>query len=81
MCRNRGSSSSSFLWAFSVLLVLLCFIFLLVYRCGHSVAVSDTVVTVDSGSVVGMEVVADREPDRWVGKGLGEADGKEQGRV
>ena len=43
--------------------------------------ISDTVGTVDSGYVVGMEVVTDREPGCWVGKGLGEADGKEQGRV
>ena len=81
MCRNRGSGSSAFLWDVAVLLVLLCILFLLVYRCGHYVVVSDTVGTVDSGSVVGMEVVADREPGCWVGKGLGEASGKDQGRV
>ena len=37
--------------------------------------------TGDSGSVIGMEVVAGREPGCWVGKGLGEVSGKEQGRV
>ena len=78
MCRNRGSSSISFLWAVAVLL---CFLFLLVYCCGHFVVVSGTVGTGDSGSVVGMEVVAGREPGCWVGKGLGEGAGNEQGEV
>ena len=76
MCRNRGSSSSAFLWAVDVLLVFLCFLFLFVYRCGNFVVVSGTVGTGDSGSVIGMEVVAGREPGCWVGKRLGEADGK-----
>ena len=43
--------------------------------------VSDTVGTVDSGSVVGMEVLSDREPACWVGKGLWEATGIEQEQV
>ena len=38
-----------------------------------------TVVTGEYGSVIGMEVVAGREIGCWVGKGLGEGDGKEQG--
>ena len=80
MCRNRGSSSSAFLWAVAVLLVLLCLLFLLVYHCGHFVVVSGTVGTGDYFSMVGMEVVAGREPGCWVGKELGEADGKGQGR-
>ena len=71
MCRNRGSISSTFLWSVAILLVLLCFLFLLVYRCGHSVVVSDTFGTGDYGYVVGMEVVANREPGCWVVKGLG----------
>ena len=81
MCRNRGSSSSAFLWAVSILLVILCFLFLLVYRCGHFIVVSGTVGTADSGSVVGMEVVAGREPGFCVDKGLGEVDGKEREEV
>ena len=81
MCRNRGSSSSAFLWAVAVILVLLCFLFLLVYRCVHFVVVYGKVSTGDSGSVIGMEVAAGREPSCWVGKELGEADGKEQGWV
>ena len=32
-------------------------------------------------SVIGMEVVAGREPGCWVGKGLEEGAGKEQGEV
>ena len=43
--------------------------------------VFSTVGTGDSGSVIGMEVVAGREPGCWVGKGLGEVAGKEQGRL
>ena len=81
MCRNHGSSSSAFLWVFTVFLVLICFFFLLVYRCGHFVVVSGTVGTGDSGSVVVMEVVAGREPGCWVGDGLGEAAGKDQWQV
>ena len=81
MCISRGSNSCAFLWAVTVLLALFCLLFLLVYGCGHSVVVYDTVSNVDYGSVVGMEVVADREPSCWVGKGLGETDGKEKGRV
>ena len=81
MCINRGSISCAFIWAVAVLLVLFCFLFLLVYNCGHSVVVYDTVGTVDYGSVVGMEVVADREPICWVGKGLGDAADKEKGRL
>ena len=71
MCRNRGSISSYFIWTVAVFLVLLCFLFLLVYHCVHFVVVSGTVGTGDSGSVIGMEVIAGREPDFWVGKGLG----------
>ena len=39
--------------------------------------------TVGTGgcSVIGTEVVADREPGCWVGKGLGEGAGEEQGYV
>ena len=81
MCRNRGFSSSAFLWAVSVLIFLLCFLFLLVYRCGHFVVVSGTVGTGDSGYVIVMEVFADREPGGWIGKGLGEDAGTDQGRV
>ena len=40
-----------------------------------------TVGTGDYGSVIGMDVVASREPSYWVGKGLGEGAGKEQGEV
>ena len=40
-----------------------------------------TVGTGDYGSVIGMDVVSGREPGCWVGKGLGEVAGKEQGRV
>ena len=32
-------------------------------------------------SVIGMDVVAGRGPGCWVGEGLGEGAGKEQGRV
>ena len=81
MCRNRGSGSSAFLWGVAVLLVLLCFPFLRVYRCGHFVVVSGTVGTCDSGSEIGMEFVAGGEPGCWVGKGVGEAAGKERGRL
>ena len=81
MCRNRGSRSSYFLWSVAVLLVLLCFLFLIVYRRGHFVVVSGTVGTGDYGSVIGMEVVAGREPGCWVGKGIGYISGKVQGQV
>ena len=64
--RNRGSSSSAFLWAVAVLLVLLCFLFLRVYRCVHFVVVFGTVGTGDYGSVICMEVVAGRGPGCWV---------------
>ena len=40
-----------------------------------------TVGTGDFGSVIGMEVVAGRESGCWVGKGLGEVDGNNQGRL
>ena len=40
-----------------------------------------TVGTGDYGYVIGLEVVAGKEPGCWVRKGLGEVDGKEQGRV
>ena len=53
VCRNRGSSSRDFLWAVDVLLVLLCFLLLLVYRCVHFVVVFGTVVTGDYGFVIG----------------------------
>ena len=43
--------------------------------------VSGTVGTGDSGSVIGMDMVAGREPGCWVGKRLGEVAGKDQGRV
>ena len=43
--------------------------------------VSCTIGTGDYGYVVGMEVVAGREPGCWVGKGLGEVAGKEKGRL
>ena len=81
MCRNHGSSGSAFLWDVAVLLVLLCFLFLLVYHYGHFVVVSGTVGTGDYGSVIGMDVVAGREPGFWVGKGLEEVAVKDQGRV
>ena len=71
MCRNRGSSSSAFLWAVAVLLILLCFLFLLVYRYGNFVVVSGMVGTGDYCSVIGMDVVAGRETCCWVVKGLG----------
>ena len=81
VCRNRGSRSSTFLWAVDVLLVLLCLLFLLVYRCVHFVVIFGTVGTGDYGSVFDMLVVAGREPGFWVGMGLGEGDGKDQGEV
>ena len=39
--------------------------------------------TVGTGgcSVIGMEVVAGRESGCWVGKGMGEGDGTDQGEV
>ena len=81
LCRNRGSSSSVFIWAVAVLLVLLCFLFLLIYRCIHFVVVFGTVGTGEYGCVIGMEIVAGRETGCSVGKGLGEVAGKDQGRV
>ena len=33
------------------------------------------------GSMIGMLVVAGKEPGCWVGEGMGEGAGKEQGRV
>ena len=36
--------------------------------------------TGDYGYVIGMEVAAGTEPSCWIGKGLGEVAGKEQGR-
>ena len=80
MCRNHGSSSSAFLWVVAVLLVLLCFLFLLVYHCVHFVVVFGKVGT-GGCSAIGMYVVAGREPGCWVGKGLREGAGKEQGGV
>ena len=80
MCRNRGSSSSAFLWGVAVLLVLLCFLFLLVYHCIHFVVVCGTVGT-GGCSVIGMVVVSGKELGWWVGKGLGKGAGKEQGEV
>ena len=81
VCRNRGSSSSAFHWAVAVLIVLLYILFLLLYRCVRFVVVLVTFGTGDYGSVIGMEVVAGRETGFWVGKGLVEVAGKEQGRV
>ena len=81
VCRNRGSSSSAFLWGVDVLLFLLCFLFLLIYRCVRFGVVFGTVGTGDYGYVIDMEVVVGREPGCWVGKGLGEVADKEQGRV
>ena len=78
VCRNHGSSSSAFIWFVAVLLVLLCFLFLLVYYCVHFVGVFGAVGTCGC-FVFGMEVVAGREPGFCAGKGLGEGAGKEQG--
>ena len=78
---NHGSSSSDFLWDVAVLLVLLCSLFLLIYRCVHFVVVFGTVGTGVYGSVIGMEVVAGRESSCWFGKVPGEVAGKEQERV
>ena len=61
MCRNSGSSSSAFLWDVDVLLVLLFSLFLLVLHCVHFVVVFGTV-GIGGCSVIGMEVVAGREP-------------------
>ena len=80
VCKNHGSISSAFLWVVAVLLVLLCFLFLLVYHCVHFVVVFGTVGTCGC-SVIGMEVVAGMEPGCWVGKGLWEGAGKERGEV
>ena len=81
VCRNCGSSSSAFLWDVAVLLVLFYFLLLLVYRYVHFVVVFGTVGTGGYGFVIRMEVVAGREPGCWVGKGLGEGAGNEQGEV
>ena len=70
VCKNHGSSSSAFIWVVAVLLVLLCFLFLLVYHCVHFVVVVGTNGT-GGCSVIGMEVVAGREPGCWVGTGRG----------
>ena len=67
-----------FIWVVAVLLVLLYLLFLLVYHCVHFVVVFGTVGT-GGCSAIGMEVVVGREPGCWVGKGLGEGAGKEQG--
>ena len=80
VCRNHGSSSSVFLWVVAVLLVLLCFLFLLVYHCVHLFVVFGTVGT-GGCSAIGIEVVAGREPGCWVDKGVGEVSVKEQGWV
>ena len=78
MCRNHGYSSSSFLWVVAVLLVLLCFLFLLVHHCVRLFVVFGTI---DTGgcSAIGIEVVAGRDLGCWVDKGLGEGAGKDQG--
>ena len=81
VCRNHGSSGSAFLWDVAVLLVLLCFLFLLVYCCVNFVVVFGTVGTGGCGAVIGMEVVSGRDTVCWGGKGLGEGAGKEQGEV
>ena len=80
VCRNHGSSSSAFLWVVDFLLILLCFLFLLVYHWVHLLVVFGTIGT-GGCFVIGMEVVAGMEPGCWVGKGLGEGAGKEQGGV
>ena len=80
VCRSHGSISSAFLWVVAVLLVLLCFFFLLVYHCVHFVVVFGTVGT-GGCSVIGIEFVDGREPGCWAGKGLGEGAGKDQGEV
>ena len=81
MYRNRGFRSSAFLWVVAVLLVLLCLLLLLVYRCSHFIVVSGTVGTGDYGSEIGMEFVAGIEIGYWAGKGMGESAGNEQWRV
>ena len=81
MCISCGSSSISFIWDVAILLVLLCFLFLLVYCCVNIVVVFGTVGTGDYVSVIGIEVVDGREAGCWVGKGLGEVAVKEHGRV
>ena len=75
MCRNHGSSSSTFLWVVAVLLFLFCFLLLLVYRCVHLFVASGTVGT-GGCFAIGIEVVVGREPDCWFDKGLGEVAGK-----
>ena len=80
VCRNHGSSSSAFLWVVAVLLVLLCFLFLIVYHCVHFFVASGTVGT-GGCFVIVTEVVVGRYPGCWVDNGLGEGDGKEKGRV
>ena len=78
MFRNHGSSSSAFLWVVAVLLIILCFLFLLAYHCVHLFVVFGTVGT-GGCSAIGIEVVSGREPGFWVDKGLGEGAGKERG--
>ena len=80
MCRNHGSSSSAFLWVVDVLLVLLCFLFLLVYHCVHFVVVFGMVGT-GGCFAIGIEDVVGREPGCWVDKGLGGGAGRERGEV
>ena len=80
VCRNHGSISSVFLWGVAVLLVLLCFLFLLVYHCVHLFVVFGTVGTVGCYAI-GIDVVVGRGPGCWVDKGLGEGAGKEQVEV
>ena len=78
MCEKHGYSNSAFIWAVSVLLFLLCFLFLLVYHCAHFFVVVGTVGT-GGCSTIGIEVVVGREPGCWFDKGLGEGAGKERG--
>ena len=80
VCRNCGSGSSAFISAVAVLLVFICFLSLIVYHCVHLVVVFGTVGT-GGCSVIGMEVVVVKEPGCWVGKGLEEGAGKDQGSV
>ena len=78
VCRNCASRRSAFIWAVAVLI---CFLFLLVYRCVHVVAVFGTVGTGDYGSVIDMLVVVGKGLGEGAGKEQGEENGKEQGRV
>ena len=66
------------MWVVSVIIFLLCFFFLLVYRCVHFFVASGTVGT-GGCFAIGIEVVVGREPGCWVDKGLGEGAGKERG--